>query len=124
MPRLLAFVLLTGLTLLPPTFVEAQTKGPWKAAGKNGAVAGGGQEAVEAGLSILEKGCNAPDAAVATILALAVTDSNAFCFGGEVPIMVYDARRKVVEVVCCLGTAPRLATRAHFAKKGSIPAKG
>ncbi|HYT87131.1 MAG TPA: gamma-glutamyltransferase [Gemmataceae bacterium] len=124
MTRLLAFVLLTALSLLPTAFVEAQTKGTWKATGKKGAVAGGGQDAVEAGLSILQQGGNAPDAAVATILALTVTDSNAFCFGGEVPIMVYDARRKVVEVVCGLGTAPRLATRAHFAKKGSIPAKG
>ena len=32
-------------------------------------------------------------------LVLSVSDSANFCFGGEVPIMVYDARRKVVEVL-------------------------
>src|SRR5262245_20625341 len=97
----------------------------WKGSGKKGAVAAGGKGAVAAGLSVLKSGGNAPDAAVATILALSVTDSRAFCFGGEVPILVYDAKRDVVEVLCGLGTAPRLATRAHFAKKKDrIPGKG
>jgi gamma-glutamyltranspeptidase/glutathione hydrolase len=97
----------------------------WKAAGKKGAVAAGGKGAVEAGLSVLKAGGNAADAAVATLLALSVTDSRAFCFGGEVPILVYDARRGVVEVLCGLGAAPRLATREYFAKKkGGIPGRG
>jgi gamma-glutamyltranspeptidase/glutathione hydrolase len=87
-------------------------------------VAAGGRGAVEAGIALLQSGGNAADAAVATILALSVTDSNAFCFGGEVPILVYDARRGVVEVLCGQGTAPRLATREYFAKKGGIPGKG
>src|SRR5262249_7576730 len=116
-----------GLTLLffTAASLSAQTKdGAWKASGKNGAVAAGGKEAVDAGIEVLKKGGNAADAAVATILALSVTDSTLFCFGGEVPIMVYDARRQVVEVLCGLGTAPRLATREHFAKKGGIPGKG
>src|SRR5262249_14886311 len=30
----------------------------------------------------------------------------------------------VVEVVCGQGTAPRLATREHFAQKGGIPGRG
>ena len=37
----------------------------WKAAGKNGAVAAGGEGAVAAGISILEQGGNAADAAAA-----------------------------------------------------------
>ena len=73
---------------------------------------------------MLRDGGNAADAAVATILALSVTDANQFCFGGEVPILVYDATRKVVEVACRAGRAPRLATREHFAKHGGIPASG
>jgi gamma-glutamyltranspeptidase/glutathione hydrolase len=97
---------------------------PWKGAGKNGVVAAGGQGAVDAGMALLKKGGNAADAAVATILALSVTDSGSFCFGGEVPILVYDAKRQVVEVLCGLGVAPRLATREHFAKKGGIPGRG
>ncbi|MBM3996766.1 MAG: hypothetical protein FJ303_21825 [Planctomycetes bacterium] len=97
----------------------------WQAAGKNGAVCAGGAEAVVAGRDALVKGGNAIDAAVATIFALSITDSERFCFGGEVPILVYDAKRDVVETICGLGTAPKLATREYFEKrKGSIPAKG
>lgn len=98
--------------------------GVWKASGNHGAVVAGGQEAVEAGMSILKAGGNAADGAVATILALSVTDSRSFCFGGEVPIMIYNGRRRVVEVMDGQGAAPRLATRAHFAARGGIPGRG
>lgn len=98
--------------------------GQWQSSGKNGAVAAGGAEAVEAGIAILRDGGNAIDAAVATILAQTVTDANQFCFGGEVPIIVYDAKRKVVEVLSGQGTAPKLATREHFTRPGGIPASG
>lgn len=99
-------------------------RGSWQAAGKHGAVAAGGSEAVAAGIEILQAGGNAADAAVATILALTVTDATAFCFGGEVPIMVYDAKRRVVEVIAGQGAAPHLATREYFEKLGGIPANG
>ena len=55
-------------------------------------MAAGGRDAVAAGIEILKRGGNAADAAAATILALSVTDSRSFCFGGEVPILVYDAK--------------------------------
>jgi len=109
------------------------------ASGMQGAVAAGGGEAVAIGLEILKKGGNAADSAAATILALSVTDSKEFCFGGEVPILIYDARRQVVEVICGMGVAPKLATREYFVQKagglltpksrdadepGGIPPKG
>ena len=77
-----------------------------------------------AGIEILKRGGNAADAAAATILALSVTDSRSFCFGGEVPIMVYDARTKGVTVIAGQGAAPRLATREEFVQRGGIPLKG
>jgi gamma-glutamyltranspeptidase/glutathione hydrolase len=98
--------------------------GEWHATGTRGAVAAGGQEAVHAGIRMLKDGGNAADGAAATLLALAVTDSTAYCFGGEVPILVYDARRAVVEVIAGQGVAPRLATREYFEEKGGIPARG
>jgi gamma-glutamyltranspeptidase / glutathione hydrolase len=98
--------------------------GTWKASGKRGAVAAGGQGAVDAGMTLLHADGNAIDAAVATILALSVTDFGSFCFGGEVPIMVYDAKRDTVEVLCGQGVAPKLATQEFFAKKGGIPSRG
>jgi gamma-glutamyltranspeptidase/glutathione hydrolase len=96
----------------------------WQAAGTQGAVAAGGRGAVAAGLEILKCGGNAADAAAATILALSVTDARSFCFGGEVPILVYDARHHGVTVIAGQGEAPRLATRDEFLKRGGIPLKG
>src|SRR5262245_29900124 len=108
MPRRRLFAWAAGLAALialagPPRAGAQQPPdraGVWQASGKNGAVAAGGQPAVDAGIELLKAGGNAADAAVATILALSVTDATAFCFGGEVPILVYDARRGVVEVLC------------------------
>jgi gamma-glutamyltranspeptidase/glutathione hydrolase len=113
-------------TLVAFTFLvagQAQDIG-YHATGKQGAVSAGGKEAVAAGLAALQKGGNAVDGAATTIFALSVTDSTSFCFGGEVPIMIYDAKRNVTEVLCGLGTAPKLATQDYFAKLGGIPGKG
>src|SRR5438552_4003603 len=79
----------------------------WRAAGTNGVVVAGSAEAVEAGLEIMQLGGNAVDAAVASLLVLSVTDPGNFCFGGEVPIIVYNAERKSVEVLAGQGAAPR-----------------
>jgi gamma-glutamyltranspeptidase/glutathione hydrolase len=96
----------------------------WRAEGYQGAVTAGGRDAVAAGLLVLKQGGNAADAAAATILALSVTDSRSFCFGGEVPILVYDAKTMGVAVIDGQGRAPRLATLDHFKGKDGIPAKG
>jgi gamma-glutamyltranspeptidase/glutathione hydrolase len=97
----------------------------WHAEGANGAVAAGGRAAAQAGVTILEQGGNAADAAAATIMALGVTDSTLFCLGGEVPIMIYDARCGIVEVIAGQGAAPRLATVEFFRNRPEgIPATG
>ena len=95
----------------------------WKASGSQAAVATGGAESADAALAVLQGGGNAVDAAVAAMLVLSVTDAKNFCFGGEVPILVYDAQRNVVEVICGQGTAPRLATVEYFKEhhEGLIP---
>jgi gamma-glutamyltranspeptidase/glutathione hydrolase len=96
----------------------------WRAEGTQGAVSAGGRDAVLAGLEILKQGGNAADSAAATIFALSVTDWRSFCFGGEVPILIYDAKRQGVTVIAGQGTAPRLATLDHFKGSGSIPNRG
>ena len=96
----------------------------WHQSGQNGAVASGEQAATDAGVEMLKSGGNAADAAAATLLVQSVTESGSYCFGGEVPIIVYDAQRNVVEVISGMGTAPKLATREYFAAKGGIPANG
>ncbi len=128
---LMAMVLVPGLAWGQEGAPVARQKGAerdpnfWRAEGSKGAVAAGAKGSPEAGIEILKAGGNAADAAVATILALSVTDATAFCFGGEVPLLIYDAKSKTVEVIAGQGAAPRLATREHFAAmEGGIPATG
>lgn len=98
----------------------------WRASGTHGAVVAGGSEAASAGLEILQAGGNATDAAVATLLALNVTDAHLACFGGEVPILIYDAETGSIDAIAGQGAAPALATREHFTATGSgrIPLRG
>jgi gamma-glutamyltranspeptidase / glutathione hydrolase len=131
MPRLVFAIPLVIASLLvevESSMLEAQQQPPlgtaWHGSGKNGAVATGGQEAMEAGIAMLQSGGNAADAAATSILVMTVTDSGLICLGGEAPILFFDAKLQSVEVLCGQGAAPRLATREHFAKKGGIPGKG
>ena len=102
MPRLaLALLLLPAATQQPPPATH------WHGTGKNGAVATGGQEAMEAGLAMLQSGGNAADAAAVATLVMTVTDSGLVCLGGEIPILWYDAKLQSVEVLCGQGAAPR-----------------
>lgn len=131
MARYTNFISLSMLPLLGVFLhsfpVQGQTPMPdfWNAEGKNGAVVAGGRAASEAGLEMLKQGGNAADAAAATLLALGVTDSRSYCLGGEVPIIYFDAKRGVTEVIAGQGVAPRLATREFFLKNAEgIPGVG
>ena len=55
---------------------------------------------------MLERGGNAADSAVATILALQVTDHGACCIGGEVPVLIYDSESQEVKSLSGMGRAP------------------
>jgi gamma-glutamyltranspeptidase/glutathione hydrolase len=86
--------------------------------GKRGVVAGGQPLSVEAGLRILERGGNAVDAGVATILAASVIEFSHFSFGGEVPILIKLKGQKVV-VIEGMGQAPMKATREFFVNRAN-----
>ena len=81
--------------------------GPSVAVGAQGVVVSGRPAATAAGIKILEQGGNAADAGAATLLALSVTYVGAFCVGGEVPILVYNADQKNVKLLEGQGEAPR-----------------
>src|SRR5882672_10909073 len=81
--------------------------------GRRGVVAGGHPLSVEAGMRILQRGGNAVDAGVATILAASVIEFSHFTFGGEVPILI-KLKGKDVAVVEGMGTAPAKATLEFF----------
>src|SRR6476619_823257 len=84
--------------------------------GKRGVVAGGQPLSVEAGMRMLQRGGNAVDAGVATILAASVIEFSHFSFGGEVPILIKLKGQKVV-VIEGMGTAPMKATREFFVNR-------
>ncbi|MBI4603253.1 MAG: gamma-glutamyltransferase [Planctomycetes bacterium] len=96
----------------------------WSASGTEGAVAAGKPEAVAAGLSILLAGGNAADAAVATLLALSITDYGSFAIGAEVPILVYSAARKEVKVLSGMGGAPLDPAAVRWYMEHGIPTSG
>ena len=100
-----------------PTSTHADTFRP-VVRGKRGAVAGGSPLSVEAGLRTLQRGGNAVDAGVATILAASVIEFSHFSFGGEVPILIKLKGQKVA-VIEGMGQAPMKATREFFANRGS-----
>ena len=90
--------------------------------GKRGVVAGGSPLSVEAGLRILQRGGNAIDAGVATILAASVIEFSHFSFGGEVPILIKLKDQKVA-VIEGMGQAPMKATREFFVNRAKAPVR-
>jgi len=82
--------------------------------------------ATAVGMSILEKGGNAFDAAVGTALTLQVVEPHLNGPGGDVPVIVYDVRRARTDVICGQGPAPAAASIACFRKLGldMVPGTG
>src|SRR3954471_1246584 len=82
--------------------------------------------ATAVGMSMLEKGGNAFDAAVAAAFTLQVVEPHLNGPGGDVPLIVYDVKRRKPEVICGQGPAPAGASIAHYRSLGLdlIPGTG
>jgi len=78
------------------------------------------------GMAILERGGNAFDAAVAAGFVLQVVEPHLNGPGGDLPIILWDARRGKVEVICGQGPAPKAASIRHFQELGldDVPGTG
>ncbi|MEQ9609005.1 MAG: gamma-glutamyltransferase, partial [Kiloniellaceae bacterium] len=78
------------------------------------------------GMSILERGGNAFDAAVATGFALQIVEPNLNGPGGDMPAVIYSTAKDKVEVICGQGPAPAKATIDHYKSVGVdlIPGSG
>ena len=110
--------------LIPCSTAFSQDEIGWNDFGRGGAVAAGHAQAVAAGIRILEDGGNAADAAAATLLALSITDYGAFAFGGEVPLLIFNAEDRKVRVLCGLGRAPLDEKAIEWFYEHGIPAHG
>jgi gamma-glutamyltranspeptidase/glutathione hydrolase len=82
--------------------------------------------ATASGMSVLERGGNAFDAAVAAGLVLQVAEPHLTGPGGEVPILAYRSDEDSVSVINGQGTAPAAATVSRFVELGLdiIPGSG
>ncbi len=91
--------------------------------GRNGMVCSGHPLASQAGMSVLQKGGNAVDAAIAVGAALNVVEPLMSGIGGDGFIMVYWKKSNRIKVVNATGAAPYAATGERYASEG-IPMKG
>jgi gamma-glutamyltranspeptidase/glutathione hydrolase len=83
-------------------------------------VGGGNNLVAEAGFRIMEKGGNAVDAGVASVLVAAVTEQDHFGLGGEMPLIV-KMNGKPVTIVSGIGLAPKKATVEYYANRPVEP---
>jgi len=95
-------------------------------AGSFGMVASTHWLATQTGMSVLERGGNAFDAAVAAGFVLQVAEPHLNGPGGDLPVVLWSAAEGRVRVVCGQGTAPAAATPAAFADLGlaAVPGTG
>ena len=83
-------------------------------AGTFGVVASTHWIASSVGMSVLERGGNAFDAAAATAFTLQVAEPHLNGPGGDAPIILHDARSGAQLVICGQGVAPQAATLEKF----------
>jgi len=78
------------------------------------------------GSSIVERGGNAFEAAVAMGFTLQIVEPHLCGPAGDMPAILYSARDRAVRVLCAQGTAPQAATIAKFRELGlaMIPGTG
>jgi gamma-glutamyltranspeptidase / glutathione hydrolase len=91
--------------------------------GRNGMVCAGHPLAAQAGISTLQRGGNAADAAIAVAAALNVVEPHMSGMGGDGFALVYQRASGRFAVMNATGPAPRAATRAAY-QQGGIPSKG
>jgi gamma-glutamyltranspeptidase / glutathione hydrolase len=87
-------------------------------------VAAGRHFAVEAGMRVFRDGGNAFDAGAAAVFAASVTEIQLFGFGGEAPVVLYDAKSRKVLVVNGQGFAPAAARPEVWAGKPYVDFHG
>jgi len=78
------------------------------------------------GMSVLERGGNAMDAAVAAGFVLQVVEPHLNGPAGEVPVLLWSATDQAAHVVCGQGVAPAAATSERFSELGlsAVPGTG
>src|SRR5437588_9634077 len=94
--------------------------------GTRGMVACAHYLATQAGLSILTQGGNAVDAAIAANAAMTVVYPSACSAGGDIFMLVWEAKTQQLHALNGSGRAPRAMTPEYFASHHmkAIPLRG
>jgi gamma-glutamyltranspeptidase/glutathione hydrolase len=108
-----AILLFTATALLWTQRREIERPARRPLRGLRGAVTGGTDHAVEAGMRMYHVGGNAVDAGVAATLAASVSEYSHFGFGGEAPILIRTREGKVI-ALAGVGTMPKAATADYY----------
>jgi gamma-glutamyltranspeptidase/glutathione hydrolase len=128
---LLALVLVFLLISFSMVTAERQPVAPGRSGrsvvmAPQGMVATSQPLAAQAGLEILRKGGNAIDAAIAANAVIGLTEPMSCGIGGDLFVIVWDAKTQKLYGLNGSGRAPYQATREYFADKGlkEIPTTG
>src|SRR5271155_1895401 len=127
--RMMCFAMLLFLTGAPlVTGACAQDRGQARSMviSKNGIVAAESPLAAQAGVHILEQGGNAVDAAIATNAMMGVVAPMMNGIGGDLFVIVYDAKANKLYGLNASGWAPKALTPEYLHKKGlrDMPQQG
>jgi gamma-glutamyltranspeptidase/glutathione hydrolase len=126
--RGLVFVFFVIITAMSTPVSEGQDRGQGRSMviSRNGIVAAESPLAAQAGVRILENGGNAVDAAIATNAMMGVVEPMMNGIGGDLFVIVYDAKAKKLFGLNASGWAPKGLTIDYLRKKGlrDMPQQG
>jgi gamma-glutamyltranspeptidase/glutathione hydrolase len=123
----------TFLLILIPFLGQSQDRGTGKTfatrsevMGVKGMIASSNPLVAQVGLSILQKGGNAIDAAIAANALQGVVDPSANGIGGDLFVMIWDAKSRKLYGLNSSGRSPELLTLPYFKAKEmtAIPRQG
>lgn len=125
--RLLIVVMLGAVTLMSGTGqAQDRTQGRSMVISRGGIVAAESPLAAQAGVRMLEQGGNAVDAAIATNAMMGVVEPMMNGMGGDLFVIVYDAKANKLYGLNASGWAPKGLTIEHLRGKGlrGMPQEG
>src|SRR5271167_3655390 len=126
--HLTRFLLIAGATLMLTVGAQGQDRGQTRSMviSRNGIVASESPLAAQAGVRILEHGGNAVDAAIATNAVMGVVAPMMNGIGGDLFVIVYDAKANKLYGLNASGWAPKALTPEYLHKQGlrDMPQQG
>jgi gamma-glutamyltranspeptidase/glutathione hydrolase len=122
----LAWMVFFAVFGTPQAFAQDRNQGRSMVVSRNGIVAAESPLAAQAGVNILEHGGNAVDAAIATNAVMGVVAPMMNGIGGDLFVLVYDAKANKLYGLNASGWAPKALTPEFLHKQGlrDMPQQG